>query len=413
MQNSEKFKVLFVAYSDGPGGAGRAAARQFKLLRESKSIQCDMLVLRTSNPAEIIEFQTQIFAKAISLATSGIRKLIERSAKAEPSFPCSVPLSGTGIGKYIDNRAYDLVVLHWLGSQTLSLREISKLTVPWIVTLHDMWHFANVEHYSLKDELSHNSSIGLSRMGLLARQYFQVKKKAYKKSLGAIAASSWIAREALASEIGSRWSTHTIPNPLDLGFWSPGTKDNEPGKIRLLFVAHGGASQRLKGFYLLDQALAILSKRVASIRFQDRFQLDVVGGSVQKKEIRHGILINHLGFEDDESLRLLYRQSHLLILPSMVDNLPQVATEAMACGTPVLAFNNSGPGTFVKHGENGLLAEGLSPESMAEQLLRVWHDEVDLARLGANAAEYAKAEWSSQKILAQLEDAYLSFTENR
>lgn len=412
MQNSEKFKVLFVAYSDGPGGAGRAAARQFKLLGESKRISCDMVVLRASNASGALQFETSVFGKAMSLVTAGIRILIERSAKAETGFPCSVPLSGTGIGKYINNRDYDLVVLHWLGAKTLSLREISKLTVPWIATLHDMWHFANVEHYSLKDELSHNSSIGLSRMRLLARQYFQVKKKAYKKSLGAIAPSSWIAREALASEIGSRWSTHTIPNPLDLDFWCPGPEDKQSGKIRLLFVAHGGASQRLKGFYLLDQALAILSKRVASISFQDKFQLDVVGGSL-KKEIRHGIVINHLGFENDERLRELYRQSHLLILPSMVDNLPQVATEAMACGTPVLAFNNSGPGTFVKHGETGLLAEGLSPESMAEQLLLVWRDEVDLAQMGANAANYAKVEWSSNKILAQLEEAYLSFTANR
>lgn len=412
MQNPKKVRVLFVSYSDGPGGAGRAAARQLKLLGESKRIHCEMVVLRASNSSAAFEFQIKAFAKAMGLATSGMRKLVEQSAKAEQGFPCSVPSSGTGLGKFINNRAYDLVVLHWLGSKTLSLREISKLTGAWIVTLHDMWHFSNVEHVSLKDDISQQSSRETSRMPLLARQYFQIKKMAYRKSLGAIAPSSWIAREALASDIGSRWSVHTIPNPLDLDFWCPGPEDKQSGKIRLLFVAHGGSRQRLKGFHLLDQALAILSKRVATIGFQDSFQLDVVGGSV-KREIRHGILINHLGFEDDERLRELYRQSHLLILPSMVDNLPQVATEAMACGTPVLAFNNSGPSTFVKHGETGLLAEGLSPESMAEQLLLVWRDEVDLARLGANAANYARSEWSSQKILAQLEEAYLSFTENR
>jgi glycosyltransferase involved in cell wall biosynthesis len=412
MQNSKKLKVLFVSYSDGPGGAGRAAARQFKLLRESRKIQCDMVVLRASNHLEITEFPTRAFAKAMSLATSGIRKLVEISAKAEPSFPCSVAWGGTGLGNYINNRDYDLVVLHWLGSKTLSLREISKLRAAWVVTLHDMWHFSNVEHYSLTDGHSRNSPRGTSGSGLLAQQYFQLKKKAYRKSLGAIAPSGWIARQALASEVGSTWTVHTIPNPLDLHFWSPGTEDKQPGKIRLLFVAHGGASARLKGFHLLDQALALLSKRVATTSFQDRFRLDVVGGYI-KREIRHGIVINHLGFENDEKLREHYRQSHLLVLPSLVDNLPQVATEAMACGTPVLAFSNSGPATFVKHGENGLLADGLSPESLAEQLLRIWSGEVDLAQLGSNAAKYAKAEWSSEKILAQLEEAYCFFIGNR
>jgi glycosyltransferase involved in cell wall biosynthesis len=37
-----------------------------------------------------------------------------------------------------------------------------------------------------------------------------------------------------------------------------------------------------------------------------------------------------------------YAASDLLIFPSIADNCPLVVLEAMACGTPVIAFNTEG-----------------------------------------------------------------------
>jgi hypothetical protein len=58
----------------------------------------------------------------------------------------------------------------------------------------------------------------------------------------------------------------------------------------------------------------------------------------------------------DELLCNLYSAADLFLLPSLEDNLPNTALEAMSCGTPVGAFSSGGIPEMIIPGETGFLA---------------------------------------------------------
>ena len=57
-----------------------------------------------------------------------------------------------------------------------------------------------------------------------------------------------------------------------------------------------------------------------------------------------------------------------MVVPSRIDNLPQTATEALACGTPVAAFDTCGLPDIVQHGETGLLARAFDTAALARAI---------------------------------------------
>jgi len=65
-------------------------------------------------------------------------------------------------------------------------------------------------------------------------------------------------------------------------------------------------------------------------------------------------------------LSLLYNAVDIFITPSLADNFPNTILEALACVTPVVAFNTGGIPDLVKHKLTGYLAEYKSSKSLAQ-----------------------------------------------
>ena len=53
----------------------------------------------------------------------------------------------------------------------------------------------------------------------------------------------------------------------------------------------------------------------------------------------------------------LYNLADVYVTPAIEDNLPNTVMEALACGTPVVAFHTGGIPDMVDHLQNGYLAE--------------------------------------------------------
>ena len=51
------------------------------------------------------------------------------------------------INKIISNENPDIVHIHWIGNEIISIKDISKITKPLIWTLHDMWAFSGIKHF--------------------------------------------------------------------------------------------------------------------------------------------------------------------------------------------------------------------------------------------------------------------------
>ena len=151
------------------------------------------------------------------------------------------------IRKIIKNEKPDLINIHWIGNEFLSINEILNFKKPIVWTLHDMWTFLPVEHY--KDN---NKSIGYFDIFFLNR-----KKKLNKKKINFVPTSTWMNNAIKYSNLYDKNKIIKIPCGINFNEWYPEDKKtarsllglNESVKI-ILFSSINGKSPR-KGFELL------------------------------------------------------------------------------------------------------------------------------------------------------------------
>ena len=92
----------------------------------------------------------------------------------------------------------------------------------------------------------------------------------------------------------------------------------------------------------------------------------LLGQSEPLGKIIKDLKIHYIGFlKDENALSLLYSGVDVVIVPSTIDNLPQIGTEAQSCGVPVAAFNCSGMPDIVKDKETGYLAKPYDFDELA------------------------------------------------
>ena len=93
-------------------------------------------------------------------------------------------------------------------------------------------------------------------------------------------------------------------------------------------------------------------------------------------------------------------------MPSRQENLPQTATEAQACGCPVVAFNTTGLNDVVEHEQSGYLAEPFSSNDLAKGIMWVLEDKDRNARLSIQARQRAVSLWSHEVVVPQYLEVY-------
>ena len=73
---------------------------------------------------------------------------------------------------------------------------------------------------------------------------------------------------------------------------------------------------------------------------------------------------------DPRLLNLYYNAATCFVLPSLSESFGLVYAEAMAAGTPCVAFDTTACGELVREGETGYLAELANVESLVNALER-------------------------------------------
>jgi glycosyltransferase involved in cell wall biosynthesis len=108
-------------------------------------------------------------------------------------------------------------------------------------------------------------------------------------------------------------------------------RGGEPWK--LLFV---GQLTPLKGVHYLLPALAALHGRV-SVELRLAYHVDTEKTALEAQAGQLGLTrIRFLGIQSPQQLARLYAESHVLVLPSTIEAMPQVIAEALLVGRPVV-----------------------------------------------------------------------------
>jgi glycosyltransferase involved in cell wall biosynthesis len=88
--------------------------------------------------------------------------------------------------------------------------------------------------------------------------------------------------------------------------------------------------------------------------------------------------------ETDSTRRELLPAAALIQTPKWFDAFPMIVLEAMACGTPVIAYDSGGLAEQIEHGVNGFLCEG--PLQLAQMISQV--DKIDPKQCRKYAEEH-------------------------
>jgi glycosyltransferase involved in cell wall biosynthesis len=136
-------------------------------------------------------------------------------------------------------------------------------------------------------------------------------------------------------------------------------------------------------------------------------ELVIFGASEPPDPPNFGMPTHYMGyFRDDISLALLYSAADVMIVPSVQEAFGLTALEAMACGTPVVAFNATGLRDIVMHQQTGYLAQPYEPEDLARGIVWVLEDEARLKQLSVQARERVEREFDVRLQAQRYADLY-------
>jgi glycosyltransferase involved in cell wall biosynthesis len=164
----------------------------------------------------------------------------------------------------------------------------------------------------------------------------------------------------------------------------------------------GGRSDPNKGYELLMAALADLART-----FPDARPHCIAFGDPPPAAEPGALPVHWLGpIEDDARLAKLYSAADVTVVPSRLENLPQIATEAQSCGCPVVAFSVGGLRDAVEHEVTGFLAAPYVPAELARGIAWALSDRERGGSLREKARARALRLWSPSVVVPQLLEVY-------
>lgn len=398
-------KALLLSTADIDGGAARAAYRLHHGLQASGVCSQMLVQSRSSGDASVVAAPPRLGDLDAKLRLSerldAFPLSFYRSRSRSFFSPQWVP---SKVMSSIAQFNPDVIHLHWINKGFVSIEALAKFKQPLVWTLHDMWAFTGGCHYTQACDRFTKACGACPQLGSssdwdISRWNWQRKRDAWKDlNLTIVAPSHWMATTAQSSSLLQETRIEVIPNGLDTQVFQPLDRRIARDRLKLpqdkrlvLFGAMHSTSDTRKGFHLLQPALQQLSKTA----WRDSVELVVFGASRPNVDPRFGLKTHYLGsFNDEVSLSLVYAAADLFVAPSTQDNLPNTVVEAMACGTPCVAFKIGGMPDLIEHQQNGYLAQPFEAEDLANGLAWVLEDHEQWQRLAHRSRAKVEQEFS-------------------
>lgn len=355
--------VAFVADLEGLGGAGIAASRLAIGLARA-----GVRVTRLSNnPSKLpigepVTWESRYAGppRALEVGLNGLRRGLPRLARALGRIDSSRRLRAAIAAEQID-------VVHVQGIHAgywdhAALGSLDP-DCPVVWTFHDCWGFSP-ESYLYRDLEGREQRVkpdGADRGAALERRrrYF-----ASRTRIRLAASSAWVADEArrlLGLEVS------VIPYGLDLESFRPIDRRvarealGIPTDAIVVGFSADVRAEPLKGFEVLRRAL----ERLGDARL---FGIALGDGPVGVERIGRTPVRLMGRVVHPTLLAAVYAAADVFVMPSLAEAMGQVAMEAIACGTPVIASAVGGLPEVVAEGESGFLFRAGDDAALAQRL---------------------------------------------
>lgn len=410
-------KVCLINETDISGGAARATYRLHKAL-QNFSIDSELHVNHKLTDDWTVHGPTKTLDIVKVRAKLYLAKYITKLCKTNNPILHSPAIFNSKWPTKINNLNSDIVHLNWINGEMMSIADISRINKPLVWTMHDMWPFCGAEHitdFSERYKIGYfNSNRPSDEAGFDLNKYIWNKKLRYwNKPINIIAPSEWMAQCVKNSFLMKNWDVKVIPNTLDTDFWTPIDKYlsrnllNLPSDVPLIAFGALGTNQYHKGFDLLFDALKILKDLMPDI------EIVIFGESKPKIQIDFGFPVHYLGhITDDLVLKIIYNSVDVMVVPSRTESFGQTASEAQACGTPVVCFDVCGLKDIVLQEITGYLVKAFNTEELAKAIYLILNDELRLKEMSINSRKYAIKKFSNDAVIDLILSYYKKIIDN-
>lgn len=406
--------VLLLNTFDTSGGAARAIHRIHRGLRRT-GVNSRMLVRRRdSNDPTVLGSPTRAHTGFAIL-----RKHLDSVPLAIYPNRLDPLFSLAWVPDRIDSRVRsldpDLVHLCWVNKGYMRLETLRSFDRPIVWTMEDMWPFTGGCHYSgdcggYRDSCGSCPQLGSGRDWDLSRWVWGRKHRAWNDiDLTVVAPSTWLADRACESSLLGDRRIEVIPNSLDVDRFKPLDQSvarkswNLPQDPRIVLFGAIDVDDPRKGFHHLRTAV----DEFGGFGVDEDIELAVFGSSQPEDEWQFDYRTHYLGYlHDDVSLALAYSAADVMVVPSIEEAFGQTGSEALACGTPVAAFDGTGLSDVVDHRETGYLADPFDPIDLATGIEWIIEDDDRLEALSQRARAKAESNFALDVVAEQYAELY-------
>ena len=332
-------RIVHISTSNG-GGAGLASRRINEALN-SYGIDSTLIYMKGSmHCKESIErkiYRSYFKRKISSILTVLQYKFVQNSSNLITTYSL-----GNSSRRILKKYPADIYVIHAMYN-FISIKDIKKLakkSKKVVITLHDQRPFTGGCHYSFNCNNYASSCRACPQVRTIFRRKIQKQLRNQVSNLNridnlvVISPSLWLLEKSQESKCFQNKKSFVIKNPIPSNYlFGEPTKNDE---IRILFVA-AQLKNRNKGLATLLNALELLTEEFP----ERKLNLKLVGSG--KININNAnVKISQVELNNDDDMALIMQNSDFLVVPSILDNSPNVIGEALMCGLPVIGSDTGG-----------------------------------------------------------------------
>lgn len=403
-------KIIHLNQSDKEGGASIASYRLHKSLLKH-AVKSEFWVDKKISNDATVKIKLNFFERYARRMSNWCSKQIVKAIGIKQKSYFNLGIFGSSWIHYLNNSDADIVHLHWLGNEILSLRQIHKINKPCLVTLHDEWilgygfHIYSHQAYFKKETLIYK---------LITNYLRKIREKYHDKNLYLIAPSKFMSNLIKNNHLYKKNKYKTIGHSISQDNWIPVSREIAKREIgvpiknySILFSSFGGEKDLNKGFKDFSYAVKEFQNINPNIDISLIFVGDFNDSSIKDigiPSISMGILKNK------HDLINTYCASDVVLVPSKYESFGLVAQEACILGIPVVAYENSGIADFIFHKENGYLAKNFDHGDLANGL-NFWYKNNSKKLIDQNRNILMK--YSEERIVQEYINVYKELLSKR
>lgn len=175
-------------------------------------------------------------------------------------------------------------------------------------------------------------------------------------------------------------------------------------------IGYIGRLSAEKGVLELARAIPLVTAKMSDVKFM------FIGDGPLMDDIKKMLLENKcldkvefVGWVQNDIIPAYLNLMKLLVLPSYTEGLPKAVLEAMACGTPVLATTVGAIPDIIKDGETGFLLKNNSPDHIADRIIEILGDHINLGYVQRKARALVVEKYTYDKAVKRYNNILRSF----